>query len=90
MEKRKPDSNRLQGKNQIKSTSINGCIDFTIQNVGTEKIYFGFIKNSEPDIPLNPNEQSTWPLYRPCEEWEGELFVKFGTVGSVALILKTV
>jgi hypothetical protein len=90
MEKRKPDSSRLQGKNEVKATSINGCIDFTIQNVGVEKIYFGFIKNVDPDIPLNPNEQSTWPLYRPDEEWEGELYVRFGVNGSVALILKTV
>ncbi|MEK9157694.1 MAG: hypothetical protein AAB638_00740 [Patescibacteria group bacterium] len=88
--KRKPDVTRLDGVNQIKDTTVNDCIDFTIQNVGAEKIYFGFSKDGEPDIPLNPNELSTWPLYRPCETWDGDIFIKFGAAGSIALILKTI
>lgn len=86
--KRKPDSARLDGVNVTKETSINGCIDFTIQNAGAAKLWYGFSKEQQ-DIELNPGENATWPLYRPCEVWDGSLYVKFVT-NSVAQITKTI
>lgn len=88
--KRKPDAQRVQGKNETKGHDIDGTIDFSVTNVGTETIWFGFLKDQRPDIPVNPGESSTWPLYRSCEVWDGELFIRFGNTGSVALITKTI
>ncbi|HEY8936702.1 MAG TPA: hypothetical protein VIM65_15845 [Cyclobacteriaceae bacterium] len=88
--KRKPDVQRIDGKNETKPTVINGCIDFSIVNIGKETIYYGFSRDQEPDVPIPPADNTSWPLYRPCEFWDGELFIRFGPVGSVALITKTV
>jgi hypothetical protein len=88
--KRKPDVQRVAGKNEIRPTVINGCIDFSITNVGNETILYGFTKDQNPDIPIAPGEATSWPLYRPCEVWDGNLFIKFGPNGSVALITKTI
>lgn len=87
--KRKPSVDLITGQNETKPMSIADCIDFTIQNVGTEIIYFGFRKDGIPDQPLNPGEFSNWPLYRPCEEWDGEIYIKFGAAGSIAALKKT-
>lgn len=86
---RKPDSSMLEGVDVTKPQSISGCIDFSVQNVGNERVHIGFTRDQQPHIPINPNEFSSWPLYRPCEVWEGEVFVKFGANGSSVIINKT-
>lgn len=88
--KRKPDVQRIAGEGEIQATVINGSIDFSITNAGNQTIYYGFSKDQVPDIPINPGGASSWPLYRPCEVWDGELYIRFGTPGSVALITKTI
>ncbi|MFN7703301.1 MAG: hypothetical protein ACK5OS_01665 [Chryseotalea sp.] len=88
--KRKPDTVRVADQDKVKPVSINDCIDFTIVNAGNETIFFGFNREHEPDIPLEPGESSNWALYRPCEVWDGEVYIKFEKNGSVALVLKTV
>lgn len=86
---RKPDTQHVEGTNKTKSVSISGCIDFSVQNVGNERVHIGFSRNQTPSIPLNPNEISPWPLYRPCEVWEGEVFIKFGVNGSQVIVNQT-
>ncbi len=88
--KRKPDAARIDGRNEIKAVDIDGTIDFTITNAGNETIFYGFGKNITPDIPIAPGEYSPWPLYRPCEVWDGDLYIKFGPNGSVALVTRTI
>ncbi|MCZ8355471.1 MAG: hypothetical protein O9340_12090 [Cyclobacteriaceae bacterium] len=88
--KRRPDAVRLSGKDEVINTSINECIDFTIVNAGSETIYYGFSSETKPDIPIEPGESAPWPLYRPCEVWDGKVYIKFEANGSIALVLKTV
>lgn len=86
---RKPDVAYLSEKDDIKSVSIQDCIDFSIQNVGNTQVHFGFLKNETPNIPLQPSDLSSFPLYRSCEAWTGEVFVKFGSTGGAVMITRT-
>jgi hypothetical protein len=88
--KRKPDVVRLTDKGKTIDASIEGCIDFTIINAGSETIYYGFSSESKPDIPIEPGESAPWPLYRPCEVWDGKVYIRFEVNGGIALLLKTV
>ncbi|HPH46953.1 MAG TPA: hypothetical protein PLJ60_18260 [Chryseolinea sp.] len=88
--RRKPDVSYFSDLNKVVKTSIDGSIDFTIQNVGSQKIFFGFTKDSKPDIPLDAGDFSSFPLYRSCEEWTGDLFLMFGTSGGAVMVIKTI
>lgn len=88
--KRKPDVSYFSKVNDTTMCNIDGCIDFTIQNTGETTIHFGFSRDSDPDIPLEPGDISAFPLYRSCEEWTGELIIKFGANGGAAMVIKTI
>lgn len=88
--KRKPDVSYYSKVEDKVSCNIDGCIDFTIQNVGQTTVLFGFTRDSEPDIPLDPGDLSPFPLYRSCEEWTGEIWMKFGAQGGAIRITKTI
>lgn len=87
--KRRPDVSYFSEVDTVKSTPLDGCIDFTIQNNGESKVWYGFTKDSKPDIPLEPGDMSTFPLYRSCEVWTGELFIRFGEVTGTVMVIKT-
>jgi hypothetical protein len=89
MIKRKPDISFFSNVSDKASCSIDGCIDFTIQNMGETTIYYGFSRDSEPDIALEPGDLSAFPLYRACEEWTGEIWFKFGSNGGSVMVMKT-
>jgi hypothetical protein len=88
--KRKADISFYSKRNDTATCNIDGCIDFNITNTGESTIYFGFTRDSEPDVPLEPGETAPFPLYRECEEWAGEVYIKFGAVIGTARIMKTI
>jgi len=88
--KRKADVSYYSKVNEKTECNIDGCIDFTIQNIGQTTIYYGFSRDSEPDIPLEAGDLSAFPLYRSCEEWTGELIIAFGENGGAAMVVKTI
>jgi len=87
--KRKPDIAAFSTVDGIETCTIDGCIDFTIQNTGNTVVWFGFSRDSQPDIPLEPGDASSFPLYRGCEEWSGDLYIRFGENGGLVRVIRT-
>ena len=87
--KRTPEVSYYSKVNGKANCSIEDCIDFTIQNIGGTLVYYGFQRDSDPDIPLVPNAYSPFPLYRACEVWSGEIWIKFGPEGGKVMVVKT-
>ena len=86
MTSRRPDITTIVGKDTLKECDVKGCIDFTVQNTGDVPVWIGFSRDSAPEIQLDPGELAPFPLYRPCETWDIQLFIKFVQSGSVRII----
>ena len=71
------------------SCSVEGCINYTVQNVGDKIVYIGFSRDSDPDIALPPDHYAPFSLSQDCDEWEGEVWMRFGPDGGSIRITKT-
>lgn len=76
-------SNGLNGENEVQSFELEGCLQFSVENTGTEDVFIGFNDASQP-LPLKANQGREFPhIDHQCMRYNDTLYVKFNAKSNV-------